>query len=107
MSVALHRLLARAVFPLAYLLAGPLSDRVFEPLLAEGGALAGSIGRLIGVGAGRGVALLLIITGLVTALVAAAVYSEPLIRRLERQLPDQPAVAHAPRDAEISAMGPL
>jgi len=39
--------------PLAYLLAGPLADRVAEPLMAEGGALAGTVGRVLGVGSGR------------------------------------------------------
>lgn len=54
-------------------MAGPLADGVFETLLAENGALAGSIGQVIGVGTGRGSALLIIVAGLgvtVTALAA-------------------------------------
>ncbi|MEK7328700.1 MAG: MFS transporter, partial [Chloroflexota bacterium] len=39
---------------LAYLITGPLADRVFEPLLEAGGPLAGSVGQIIGVGPGRG-----------------------------------------------------
>jgi MFS transporter, DHA3 family, macrolide efflux protein len=52
-----------AAMPLAYPLAGPLADYVFEPLFAEGGPLAGNVGRFIGVGAGRGIGLLFIIMG--------------------------------------------
>lgn len=52
-----------ASMPLAYPLAGPLADYVFEPLFAEGGLLVDNVGRLIGVGAGRGIGLLFIILG--------------------------------------------
>jgi hypothetical protein len=43
-------------FALAYATAGPLADRVFEPLLLPGGALASSVGQVIGTGDGRGMA---------------------------------------------------
>lgn len=49
--------------PLAFLIAGPLADYVFEPLLLEGGPLTSSLGWIIGVGPGRGMALLMIILG--------------------------------------------
>jgi MFS family permease len=49
---------------LAYPFAGPIADYVFEPLLVEGGPLAGSVGLIIGVGAGRGTGLLFIILGM-------------------------------------------
>ena len=85
---ALRRMIAWSTLPLAYLLAGPLADRVFEPLLAADGPLAGSAGRLIGTGEGRGIALLLILLGgLVLLTVAVASRSERL-RRLEEELPD-------------------
>lgn len=52
-----------AAMPLAYPLAGPLADYVFEPMVAVGGPLADSVGRFIGVGPGRGIGLLFIILG--------------------------------------------
>lgn len=52
-----------ATMPLAFPIAGPLADYVFEPLLADGGMLAGNVGRVIGVGAGRGIGLLFVILG--------------------------------------------
>ncbi|MFO8150791.1 MAG: hypothetical protein R6T93_10875, partial [Trueperaceae bacterium] len=52
---AVRRMIAWSSMPLAYLVAGPLADHVFGPLLDEGGALVGSVGRIIGTGEGRGI----------------------------------------------------
>jgi DHA3 family macrolide efflux protein-like MFS transporter len=85
---AVRRLVAWSTLPLAYLVAGPLADHVFEPLLAAGGPLAGSVGRLIGVGKGRGMALMFILIGLFIVLVVAAASRSARLRRLESELPD-------------------
>ncbi len=66
-AFAIRKLVAWSSLPLAYLLAGPLADRVFGPLMMPTGALAPSIGALIGTGTGRGIALLFIILGLLIA----------------------------------------
>ncbi|WP_336250359.1 MFS transporter [Stomatohabitans albus] len=50
-------------FLVAYLITGPLADLGFEPLLAQGGLLANSLGSVIGSGPGRGSALLVGISG--------------------------------------------
>ncbi|HSM02529.1 MAG TPA: MFS transporter [Acidimicrobiia bacterium] len=85
---AIRRMIASAISPLAIILAGPLADGVFEPLMAEGGRLADSIGTIIGTGPGRGVALMFILSGILTALIAAIGYALPQIRNLETDLPD-------------------
>jgi DHA3 family macrolide efflux protein-like MFS transporter len=86
---ALRRMVSQAAFPLGILLAGPLADGVFEPLLAADGALAGSVGRLIATGPGRGIAFLFILAGLGTMLMAAAGWLHPRVRCLEEEIPDQ------------------
>ncbi len=48
----------------AYVIAGPGADRIFEPLMLENGALASSLGKIFGVGSGRGVAVMLLIAGI-------------------------------------------
>lgn len=53
----------------AYALAGPLADYLFNPMLEEGGILAETVGKVIGVGAGRGIGLMLIISGLLLSIV--------------------------------------
>lgn len=63
-AFAIRRLVAWSTLPFAYLIAGPLADRIFEPLMSTGGPLAGSAGALIGSGPGRGIALLFILLGL-------------------------------------------
>ena len=85
---AVRRMIAWSSLPISYLLAGPLADRVFEPLLVPGGALTNSIGRIIGVGAGRGIGLLFIILGIITLLAALVGYLYPRLRRVEIELPD-------------------
>jgi hypothetical protein len=42
-------------FPLAYLAAGVLAEKVYEPLLSPNGLLSSSVGLVIGVGPGRGI----------------------------------------------------
>lgn len=85
---AVRRMIAWSAMPLAYLIAGPLADQVFEPLLMEGGALAGTIGRMIGVGAGRGIGLLFMGLGVLCLLAAAMTFVYPRLRNVEAELPD-------------------
>jgi MFS family permease len=85
---ALRRMLQQASLPAAFLAAGPLADGVFEPLLAEGGLLANSVGHWIGVGPGRGIGLMFIVMGAGGCLAAIAGYLHPRIRHLETELPD-------------------
>jgi DHA3 family macrolide efflux protein-like MFS transporter len=89
---ATQQMLARSATPLAYLVAGPLADKLFEPLLAFGGPLTGSIGHLIGVGPGRGIGLLFIVMGMLKVVVTLAAYLYPRIRLIEDELPDAIAV---------------
>jgi hypothetical protein len=50
--------------------------------------LAGSVGRIIGVGPGRGIGLLFIVMGMLTVLVTIAGYLHPRVRLVEQELPD-------------------
>jgi MFS family permease len=85
---SVRRMIAMSMTPLAYIVAGPLADNVFRPLLVEGGALAGSVGQLIGVGPGRGTGFMFIVIGTLSVLVAAAGYLSPRVRNVEDELPD-------------------
>jgi DHA3 family macrolide efflux protein-like MFS transporter len=81
-------MIAMSSSPLASLVAGPLADYLFEPLLVVGGPLTGTIGKLIGVGPGRGIGLLFIVMGILTMLTAAVGYLYPRLRMVEEELPD-------------------
>ncbi|MES1242289.1 MAG: MFS transporter [Acidobacteriota bacterium] len=85
---AVRRTVALSAAPLAYFLAGPIADRVFEPLLAPGGALAGSVGALLGVGHGRGIGFLFVLLGLLVVVCVAVAVGSPRLRNVEDELPD-------------------
>jgi surfactin synthase thioesterase subunit/MFS family permease len=83
-----NRMLALSMMPLAFVLTGPLVDRVFEPLMAQGGALAGRIGWLIGAGPGRGMGLMLILIGAFLTVWSILGYRYRPLRFMEDELPD-------------------
>jgi MFS transporter, DHA3 family, macrolide efflux protein len=74
--------------PLAFLIAGPLADRIFEPLMTTNGALAETIGKAIGTGSGRGIGLMFMILGGLNILVTIIAYQYAPLRLLENELPD-------------------
>jgi DHA3 family macrolide efflux protein-like MFS transporter len=84
----IRQLVSSFSLPLAYLLAGPLADRVFEPLLAPGGGLAASVGRVIGTGPGRGIGFLFIALGLLMLAATLVSFTNPRLRHVESELPD-------------------
>lgn len=85
---SVRRMIAFSISPIAYALAGPLADKVFTPFFMPGGALAGSIGQIIGVGPGRGIGFLFIVMGLLCSLVSLSAYLSPRVRNLEDEIPD-------------------
>ena len=72
----------------ALLLAGPLADRVFEPLLTATGPLANSIGLWVGVGAGRGTGFFFMILGLLFAGSSLAGLCYFPLRTADKTIPD-------------------
>ena len=86
---AIRAMIAYLIIPLANLVAGPLADKVFEPLLQEGGALSESIvAGVVGVGAGRGIALIFILSAISLWVSSGYAFANPRIRDLEEEIPD-------------------
>ncbi|MDJ0715861.1 MAG: hypothetical protein QNJ54_16795 [Prochloraceae cyanobacterium] len=85
---AIRRAISLGSLPLAYIIAGPLADRIFEPLMVANGSLADSVGLYIGVGPGRGIGLLFIIMGILAMLTSFIAYRYKPFRLVETQLPD-------------------
>ncbi len=110
---ATSRMISLAMTPVAYIVAGPLADSVFEPLLRVGGPLAGTaIGAFVGTGTGRGIGLLYMLNGLILLALTALVFANPRVRHLERELPDalpteRPVVQTAPGAAPKSSPNPV
>lgn len=77
-------ILSQLGFVIAYSLAGFLADKIFNPLLVEGGKLAPTVGKIIGVGQGRGIGLMFIISGISVIVIALATSRISSIRSLEQ-----------------------
>lgn len=89
-TMAILRMTSEAAVPIGFLLAGPLAEFVFEPPMMPGGALSDTVGAVIGVGPGRGLALMFIVLGVSMMAVAAIGYAFRSVRRVEYDLPDAP-----------------
>ena len=78
-------LISQVGYVVAYVFAGVLADYVFNPALAEGGALADSVGKIIGTGETRGIGFLIILSGLGLIITALFVAKSKNIRAMETQ----------------------
>ncbi|MNW31319.1 enterobactin exporter EntS [compost metagenome] len=76
-------LISQLGYVAAYASAGILSDAVFNPLLTEHGALATTVGAVIGTGPGRGIGLLLLLAGVMVMFTAVMLIRVRAIRELE------------------------
>jgi hypothetical protein len=80
--------IAQIMIPFTPLLAGLFGDRIFEPAMQEGGALADTFGWLVGVGPGAGFGLLIFLCGIGGILVGISGYFVKDIRNLGTDIPD-------------------
>lgn len=87
---ATRRWISWSTLPLAYLSVGPLVEQVLEPMMAPGGRLAAIFGTVVGVGAGRGMALLFLLMGTAWLVAAAIAALDPRLRHIEDEIPDAP-----------------
>jgi MFS family permease len=92
---AARRLIAQITAPVGMGIAGPLADRVFEPGMRAGGNLADTFGGLVGVGPGSGMALMLVLFGILATCVGLGGYAVRAVRDAEILLPDHDAAPQA------------
>ena len=92
---AARRMIAQISAPIAMGIAGPLADHVFEPAMAEGGALVSLFGPIVGTGPGAGMGLMFVFAGILASAVGFGAYLFPSVRNAEDLLPDHDAVPPA------------
>jgi MFS family permease len=97
---AMRRMIAQITGPISVLMAGPLADRVFEPLMA--GHHAGILTWLAGSGAGAGMGLQMFIFGIGGALAGLSGYLFKATRQGEALIPDHTQ----PVGDEVAPEGP-
>lgn len=77
-------LISQLGYVVAYALSGVLADYIFTPLLLNNGLLANTvIGKTIGTGAGRGIGLLIVLSGLLLSATALIISKLQVIKQLE------------------------
>ena len=78
-------LISQLGMAISFGIAGFLADNIFNPLLQPNGLLASSVGILIGIGNGRGIGLIFIISGILVATIAISIGRSKILRRLDIQ----------------------
>lgn len=85
------------ITPLAYLVYGPLADRVFEP--AVGGSWWHWVEPIVGGNPGSGMGLMIFASGILMIIAGIVAYILPSIRNLEASLPNYVAEAEGMHSA--------
>lgn len=88
---AVRRTIAWSTQIIAPLLAAPLADYFFKPGMSVGGVLVPMLGPIFGVGANRGVGVLISLIGILMVLVTLVALSSKRVREVETDLPDHDA----------------
>ncbi len=102
---AVRRLIAQFTVPLGDFAAGPLSDMLFEPRMANetsafASAFGGLVGKVVGVGPGRGIALMIMSLAIFPMLIGLWGYLNPHVRNVETELIDADVLAKQEADAK-------
>jgi MFS family permease len=90
-TMAMLGMVANAPQLVAYALAGPAVDRVFQPLVGQYEVRSPVVAALVGHGQGRGIALLLMVMGVLIVGCVIAAFAYPRLRNVEDELPDATA----------------
>lgn len=93
---AARRVTGQLAFPIAGLIGGPLSDRLFEPAMAADGALAPVFGWLVGTGPGAGMSLLILAAAAIGVIIPIVSYGFPQFRNVEDSIPDVHIISAPP-----------
>ncbi|MFE2866962.1 amino acid adenylation domain-containing protein [Embleya sp. NPDC059259] len=86
--IALNTMVAWSTLPLGFGVIAPLAVHLLEPLFTPGGALASSVGRVIGVGEGRGTGFLYLVCASAMILLALASFRHRVIAGFDDEVPD-------------------
>jgi len=75
--------ITQAGYVVAYAICGVSADYIFGPMLMQDGILAGTVGRIIGTGEGRGIGFMFIVAGIMMSLLALAFGFNKNLRHME------------------------
>ncbi|GLW34746.1 non-ribosomal peptide synthetase/MFS transporter [Actinoplanes regularis] len=87
---ALNTVISWSTLPLGFGVVAPVGSQLFEPLMADDGPLAGTVGRLLGTGEGRGTALMYVVFAGVMALIVVLARRTRTLRTFDHEVADAP-----------------
>ncbi len=99
---AFRRTISMSAGLVAPLLAAPLADFIFKPGMAPGGMLASVLGPIFGVGASRGVGVMISLVGLLIITAVLIALNVPWLRSVELDLPDHDSLGEAVGQPAVS-----
>jgi amino acid adenylation domain-containing protein len=85
---SLNQTISWSTLPIGFALLAPAATAWFEPMLAPDGALAGSVGAVIGTGEGRGIGFAYLVFGAALLLVTLGGFAIRLLRRFDIEVAD-------------------
>ncbi|MEW2444230.1 non-ribosomal peptide synthetase/MFS transporter [Micromonospora marina] len=85
---SLNQTISWSTLPIGFALLAPGATALFEPMLAPGGALAGTVGAVIGTGPGRGIGFAYICFGVALILITLGGFAIRLLRRFDLEVED-------------------
>jgi uncharacterized protein YbdZ (MbtH family)/MFS family permease len=88
--IALNTVAAWSTLPLAWAVVAPVAAALAEPLLRDGGALAPTVGAVIGVGPGRGIGFAYLVFAACIAGVVGFALRTRTLARFDEDVPDAP-----------------
>ncbi|HEX6597443.1 MAG TPA: amino acid adenylation domain-containing protein [Acidimicrobiales bacterium] len=85
---AINQMIAWSTLPIGFAVIAPLGSNLFGPMLEPGGALASTVGRVIGTGPGRGIAFVYIVSALAMLVVTLVALRLRIFARFDAEAPD-------------------
>ncbi len=85
---ALNTMVAWSTLPIGHGVIAPLGSALFGPLLDDDGALASSVGAVIGTGPGRGIGFMYLLFGAAMLALVAIGLRMPVLARFDLDVPD-------------------
>lgn len=107
---AINQMLAWSTLPIGFGVIAPIGANVFGPMLEPGGALASTVGAVIGTGPGRGIALMYPLFALGMLVVTAVALANRSFAGFDEAVPDAlpddlvGAAEHAERAGTVTAV---
>jgi hypothetical protein len=86
--LAMNTLIAWSTLPIGYGLVAPYAARLLDPLLAQGGALAPTVGAVIGTGPGRGIGFMYVLFGAAILVITLIAMRVPALANFDLEVPD-------------------